>query len=1116
MNFLKIAIVIILISLISLPNLFAEYYEISIPIDKNNDGVVENNKVYKIYKRNYHKNVFYLKSHEIEFYDSRTFEFENNEINNLLKDLDIISIRRPFKSKIEFALNLNPQINDVDKILEIRYSNDIDSWLLCKILSQSNSIEYVCPKYYQFLTEHVPNDPQVLEQYVHDRISSFDAWELSKGNNLIKIAIIDSGIESQNEDLDDKLLKNENEIPDDGIDNDANGFIDDYHGWDFVGDISPEDVSSENLAPNNQPFPNHPSNVHGTHVAGLAAAETNNANGVASIGYNTKIIPIKVTWDDHSQTSSVPVINGYEAIMYAHNLGADIINCSWTGGEGTPANHDVIKHVTQNNTLVVAAAGNNGWSILNFPVFPCSFEEVLCVGSSNINDKPSAFSNYGFRVDVFAPGENVLSTQGLGYGRRSGTSMAAPVVSGLAALIMDRYNGITPAAIKSRIKSTSDKIFDSQVYSPMDFQGRINAFSALSESIYGIEITDVKFEPESIIINEGEIKTVKVSIYNPYQDIYDLVVKISQMEDYKFIDIDPSEINISRIKSNETIDLEFELLINENNAWKSGFTKILIEFTSPEVSNSYIIEPFINARSFAEFFPLDSNFHLRNINSPVIAANSEFALIGGINHIKPNFSKIYNTKNYIELELENERVYDIINFPDNQEFFLLTENMVFNQHSIYLYTNTGSLISIFEYENKIDEIFLLEDKIIAYSKDTNQINLFLSDRQSDFSHWDYITYDLNHLGNSEINDNLISVFDNRIHFMFASIKSSNSYHTILTFDGKQFSEMEFDKNYAWEFQYFDVCGKDTAFVIAKRQDSKYFGGLFDLANKSIEYSLNPINDFLRPAQYMQIENTYMQVYLAEGGELCATRDFGNTWLHIKNNRPFFPKYIYPNSDDSYIDIYYASSNETGIISYLNFPKSIEPMINIQPSTLIDFGNVPLLEERHEQITIENKSNLDAIILSSEKTLSKDTNPSEFVIEQSDYRIRKGESIDIDIKFQALSEGKKSGSSEMYIFEFPLPIFFSFEANVIVTSVEENKNSTNIDIYPNPADNHITIISEEVLNRIEVFDILGNKVDERVGEYSGNFILNISEFAKGHYIIVLHTNSDKYYHKLIKH
>lgn len=293
---------------------------------------------------------------------------------------------------------------------------------------------------YTFQLDLVPDDPFYLTKQAPalERIEMPAAWEFTLGRPEVVIAVLDTGVDTAHPDLADAIWTNPGEIPGNGIDDDANGFVDDVHGWDFAsGD---NDVSDDH--------------GHGTHVAGIAAARTNNGIGVAGVAGRATIMPVDVFAGG---------IGAYEdlirAIVYAADNGAHIINMSLGATSYSRGEEIAVNYAWERGVVIVAAAGNTCTNT-NYGAPPClsnhypaAHANVIAVAATSANDVLASFSTRGAFVDVAAPGVGIYSTfPGGVYGSLSGTSMAAPHVSGLAALVLARNPYLTPAEVRQKIE----------------------------------------------------------------------------------------------------------------------------------------------------------------------------------------------------------------------------------------------------------------------------------------------------------------------------------------------------------------------------------------------------------------------------------------------------------------------------------------------------------------------------------------------------------------------------------------------------------------------------------------------------------------------------------------
>jgi len=286
-----------------------------------------------------------------------------------------------------------------------------------KAYSSNARVAYAEP---DFVAEAVgsPDDPWFGNQWGMVKVQAPQAWDVTTGSGTIKIAILDTGVDLDHPDLANKIVSNINLT--------SSTTVDDVHG-------------------------------HGTHVAGIAAAMTNNGVGVAGLGYGSTIMNVKVMGDTGSGAYSW-IVSG---IIWAVDNGAKVINMSLGGSSASSTLEDAINYAWSKGVVVVAAAGNYGNTA---PLYPAYYTNCIAVAATDSLDRLAGWSNYGDWVDVAAPGVGIYATlKNNGYGYKSGTSMASPHVAGLAALVFTTLSdtngdGKLNDEVRSRIEVNCDDI----------------------------------------------------------------------------------------------------------------------------------------------------------------------------------------------------------------------------------------------------------------------------------------------------------------------------------------------------------------------------------------------------------------------------------------------------------------------------------------------------------------------------------------------------------------------------------------------------------------------------------------------------------------------------------
>lgn len=385
----------------------------------------------------------------------------------------------------------------------------------------------------QGLLAYTPNDPDMSRQWYMNKISIPAAWDYTQGNGEIVVAILDTGVDIKHPELAANIWVNKNEIAGNKIDDDHNGYVDDINGWNFVDN-------------NNDPGPQFSSGwteagiTHGTVVAGIIGSVGNNSSGIAGINWRVKIMSLRILDSQGIGDSQ----DAAKAIDYAVAHGARVLNFSFVTDEHNIGLDEAIARAAKAGVLVVAAAGNNresgGDNLDKRPMYPvCSdgagTNYVIGVAATDDNDKRSDFSNFGANcVDISAPGQNIISTQLYNptlipfssYTRAgwSGTSVASPVITGVAALMLAANPGLSRETLVQYLLSTADPI---DALNPLNRGqlgvGRVNAERSIKAAL-GLPVmmtsvapvvssTDANIPYVALAANAGQVPEVR--IYSP-------------------------------------------------------------------------------------------------------------------------------------------------------------------------------------------------------------------------------------------------------------------------------------------------------------------------------------------------------------------------------------------------------------------------------------------------------------------------------------------------------------------------------------------------------------------------------------------------------------------------
>lgn len=335
---------------------------------------------------------------------------------------------------------------------------------------------------------YIPNDPGYPNQWGLDKIKAPRGWDINSGSSEIVIAIVDTGADPNHPDLVSKSLP----------------------GWNF-----------DAFSPGYNTADTTDNNGHGTHVAGIAAALTNNSVGIAGACPNCVFMPIKVLdWSGNGTYDAVA-----SGIIYAADHGARVINLSLGGSAPSQTLQDAVDYAYNQGALVVAAAGNDG---TNTVTYPAAYPNVMAVAATDSADQRASFSNYNTYISVAAPGVDVYSTywtsNGSSYAYKNGTSMAAPFVSGLAGLLLSQDGSRTNATLREMIQNTADDV-NIAGWDQYTGYGRINVARALSGSTSGV-VTDATTGATLVnttvqALQDGQVKGSTLTLANgTYRILY--------------------------------------------------------------------------------------------------------------------------------------------------------------------------------------------------------------------------------------------------------------------------------------------------------------------------------------------------------------------------------------------------------------------------------------------------------------------------------------------------------------------------------------------------------------------------------------------------------------------
>ncbi|MDX1905571.1 MAG: S8 family serine peptidase [Bacteroidia bacterium] len=387
--------------------------------------------------------------------------------------LKSVSFQQTFPGSHPPGTAVSPEglpLMDLSLLYTLRYTGPVSVEEAVNLLLSHEAVVYAEPWYVQetFLQ---PNDTYAdttggLDFMWHlDQMQVRQAWDLNLGADSVVVGIVDSGVELNHPDLQQNLALNTDDLPD-GLDNDQDGYVDNYRGWDFGGSVY------------GGPGDNNPSigNVHGLWVTGIVGATPNNGLGVPGLAYNCRYLPLKAAPDD----SIGYIVSGYPAIVYAADQGAQVINCSWGSSVKSRFGEDVIYYATVNKRAAVVAACGNSTSDQVY--YPAGYDRVISVANTTYGDVICCNSTYNYTVDLSAPGWQIWSTfAAQDYWAWGGTSAAAPNVAAAVALTKAHFPDLTGFQAGQRVRVTADDHYAVNApYLDKLGTGRANYYQALT------------------------------------------------------------------------------------------------------------------------------------------------------------------------------------------------------------------------------------------------------------------------------------------------------------------------------------------------------------------------------------------------------------------------------------------------------------------------------------------------------------------------------------------------------------------------------------------------------------------------------------------------------------
>ncbi|WP_269609295.1 S8 family serine peptidase [Prochlorococcus marinus] len=629
-------------------------------------------------------------------FDCYKRSYINFKLKDFIQDLDLVLLR--YNNEIEEWENIfNSQSNS--DILESFFKIlDPGSYIIAitnyeNKNNQSYKLEVDTKTFHENTV--IPNDSLFEEQWSllnHGQGDGFDnadvyapgAWKLRNQSPNVVVAVIDSGIDYNHEDLKKNIWKNKLEIANNGIDDDSNGYIDDNQGWDFYNN-------------DKNPHPHSSSNIHGTHVAGIIGAEGNNGKGVAGVTWDVQLMNLKV-FSDYKEIKTAYVSDIWDAIIYAADNGADIINLSLgidigrqivEGGyyyKGSfndfkkiaPAFYNgwysVLKYASDKGCSIIAAAGNEFSSNDDFTCIPADFASeipgMISVAAASNKGRIASYSNYGNIISIAAPGgdfnsgkeSQILSTiPNNRYEAVSGSSSAAPLVSGGIALILAENPSLSPEEIKQILMNSGDK------YKWLEGRVNSNNFLNLQKAISFSPGFDTNKAPTSWYISTtnfdenispGSTVAILYAVDENQSDThtYSLVDGYEEKYDNKFFTIKGDKLKINSSPNYEAKN-SYKIVIKATDQFGLSTNDLYVVLTVNDVLeyNEAPTDISLSSSYFDENIP--SNTTIAKLNTVDQDINDDFvySLISGEGDKDNNYFKIIDDS----LKIKNSPNYEI-------------------------------------------------------------------------------------------------------------------------------------------------------------------------------------------------------------------------------------------------------------------------------------------------------------------------------------------------------------------------------------------------------------------------------------------------------------------------
>ena len=1010
----------------------------AVPMEAIQAKISNNNKINSIKINNnldYHNNIILLKTKKMQNIDKNNNVILSDKLSNKIESLGVVinNVRSPFaKYYYNNGVQLESSNYGIERICEISIEPNNDIYKICQELMKDESVEYAEPAPIRQYFDFVPNDPSISSQWHLKNINIYEAWEIVKDKTGVLLGIVDSGTDIDHVDLIDNIWTNPNEI-EDKKDNDDNGKIDDIHGWDFVGNITTNDISYGRWKEDNNPSTHSDNNQHGTHVAGCAAAVTNNKIGVAGTGMNCKIVASKHAVDSRTDYG---IFRGYEGILYLAKLGAKIINCSWGGNAYGETEHDVLREAVALGSIILVAAGNESRDIDIHPLYPASYEECIAIGATSTNNKAADFSNYGYKTVVFAPGYNIYATlPNNKYGALSGTSMATPVAAGVAGLVMSVFPEYTSKQLEHQLRSTGDNIVSTDQYKVFK---KINAYNAVTYNnpdypdkvVPGISVSNINLPPFDKLVNYSK-KELTLTLKNYIGKANDLVVEISSLDGYVVSSKFEQSFELGSMDINEEKTISLDIQVDSLCGISDGKAKLLIEYGDGEfydfeviyipinisTDNKYVLTNVYGADessqvyySFHNYndgvaFAVGGIFSGNTLASPILQVIPDNVTYSSMKTFKTPQSSIP----YVVHALTTNKLLIASATSRGKSFLTYTTDRLSNNIQ---YIETTKLTPFINYITFFDSN---NGIILGDPNSSNYWGIAISSNGG--KEWKTLNTSIPAEANETGLINVATKLDTNVWFGTTKGKviKINRGGSVWTLDTVCMNSIIMSLGFANENRgaaiYVDL--KDNNYYLATYDGKKWSKGVFDFSK--ITTSNIP--------QYIYGTSTGMFIVVFDNNAVYSSKDFGRNWSRLPNKELYDAKYIttIPQDDSKKIKLasYGLSVQNNSLkekhfcpyyvreISTISLPFAAKHTVKLTPENKLYFDKIELGKDSVQSIKIENTGNRTFVIGDVRIVpANSETSDLDFSVKKYDNSISVYSSGSMEISFSPKTAGEK--------------------------------------------------------------------------------------------------------------